>query len=706
MAESLGKAVLELEADGGKFSKDLGQAEKQAGTFTGKVGKGFASAGKVAAVGLGVIAFGAKKAVDAASDMNETVSKTNTVFGKSGADMEKWGAAAAKNFGISKRDALDAASIFGTFGKAAGKTGDQLAEFSKPLVQAAADLASFHNVPVTQTLDDLRSGLAGETEPLRKYGILVNQAAIEQEALALGLVKATKNTQAIGDAQTKAGVAQDKYTAAVKAHGVASTEAKTALVSLHTAQNALTKATEGNVTPLSQENKMLATQQLVLKSLGPAAGDFARTSSGSANQARIQAAETANLTANLGKGLLPAYQLGQKILLAFTGFMAAHTKETKLAVAAIAGLAAVVLTVNAAVKVAAALQTAYTAAVAIGRAAMGLFAKQAVTATVAQEGLNTAQRLNPLGILLTAATAAAIGFGLLKRNTIDVTTATTEATTAAQAYKTALDQLKGSADSIKQAELGVEQAEVNLARARQNLATATKSGTTSQLDLKEANLAVKQAELGLTEAITSEKKAHEDAKSARTAAATSTSDLRTKMADLIAKYNEGKTALESLGADHSKTAKLAENFATALRGVAKDAGGSSTELGRAALAAANLAAKVEDIPDSKTIVVTMIENVNRTVREFLDPIINAGRAAGGPVRAGTPYVVGERGPEMFVPSVSGTIVPNVKGAAAGASQLPSGDVILRVNERELGRVAIAELLRAGKSTIALRLAGA
>lgn len=35
-----------------------------------------------------------------------------------------------------------------------------------------------------------------------------------------------------------------------------------------------------------------------------------------------------------------------------------------------------------------------------------------------------------------------------------------------------------------------------------------------------------------------------------------------------------------------------------------------------------------------------------------------GRAMGGPVSSGTPYMVGERGPELFVPGSSGTIVPN------------------------------------------------
>ena len=53
------------------------------------------------------------------------------------------------------------------------------------------------------------------------------------------------------------------------------------------------------------------------------------------------------------------------------------------------------------------------------------------------------------------------------------------------------------------------------------------------------------------------------------------------------------------------------------------------------------------------------EVVSRTVEEFVSRV--EGRAGGGPVRGGMPYVVGERGPELFVPGVSGTIIPNDVG---------------------------------------------
>ncbi len=54
-----------------------------------------------------------------------------------------------------------------------------------------------------------------------------------------------------------------------------------------------------------------------------------------------------------------------------------------------------------------------------------------------------------------------------------------------------------------------------------------------------------------------------------------------------------------------------------------------------------------------------------------------GRAMGGPVSGGSPYVVGEQGPELFVPHASGTIVPNNK--MGGGSGSGSGSVTVNYN---------------------------
>ncbi len=94
---------------------------------------------------------------------------------------------------------------------------------------------------------------------------------------------------------------------------------------------------------------------------------------------------------------------------------------------------------------------------------------------------------------------------------------------------------------------------------------------------------------------------------------------------------------------------------------------------------------------------------------WVSPTPIPGRAAGGPVSAMTPYIVGERGPELFVPSTSGSIVPGGKGGnvtvnirnesgqpvaarTASASVDPSGwviDVVLDGLQRNRGGLRTA-----------------
>ncbi len=61
-------------------------------------------------------------------------------------------------------------------------------------------------------------------------------------------------------------------------------------------------------------------------------------------------------------------------------------------------------------------------------------------------------------------------------------------------------------------------------------------------------------------------------------------------------------------------------------------------------------------------------NVLQSITGIGGPIRIPGRAAGGPVTGGFPYIVGERGPELFVPRASGSIVPN--GRMGGVTYAP------------------------------------
>lgn len=76
---------------------------------------------------------------------------------------------------------------------------------------------------------------------------------------------------------------------------------------------------------------------------------------------------------------------------------------------------------------------------------------------------------------------------------------------------------------------------------------------------------------------------------------------------------------------------------------------------------------------------------------FEMPLIPEFRAAGGPVTSGMPYVVGEKGPELFVPNRSGQIVPNGAGGGTEVIQLV-------VDGRVLTEIVRDGLLRKQRNT--------
>jgi phage-related minor tail protein len=51
-----------------------------------------------------------------------------------------------------------------------------------------------------------------------------------------------------------------------------------------------------------------------------------------------------------------------------------------------------------------------------------------------------------------------------------------------------------------------------------------------------------------------------------------------------------------------------------------------------------------------------------------------GKADGGPVESNSPYIVGERGPELFVPRSAGTIVPNHSMAMGGSTNITNYNI--------------------------------
>ncbi len=213
-----------------------------------------AFAGMLAGVSLGAVVSGINKVADAASDMQETVSKVNTLFGGSqGAVLQEWAAGAAKSMGLAKQEALDAVGTMGNMFLQLGANTQKAADLSTGMVDLSADIASFHNVAggANEVLGAMQAAFRGEYDALQRYIPTINAAAVEQEALGATGKKTAKELSAL--------------------------------------------------------EKAMAAYAIITRDAGAATGDFERTSAELANQRRILDAQMKDFSANVGSTLLPAY---------------------------------------------------------------------------------------------------------------------------------------------------------------------------------------------------------------------------------------------------------------------------------------------------------------------------------------------------------------------------------------------------------------
>ena len=214
--------------------KSVSKAFEDSDTKMQKAAKvsGMALAG---AAGAAVLA--GKESIGAAGDLAETTSKVSVLFGDQAAAIDKWAETADTALGQSEQSALDAASTFATFGQAAGLSGPALGKFSTDLTGLASDMASFSNTTPEDAIEAVGAALRGESEPIRRYGVLLDAATLSAQAMSMGLVKASKDTDKIKAAQLAAFSAQAPATTRpVKKHGEDSREAQAAQAGLIRAQ--------------------------------------------------------------------------------------------------------------------------------------------------------------------------------------------------------------------------------------------------------------------------------------------------------------------------------------------------------------------------------------------------------------------------------------------------------------------------------------
>ena len=192
------------------------------------------------------------RTVKIASDLAEETTKSFEVFGNATQSILDFSKGASK-LGLAENQALQAAAGFGSLFKVIGSSDKEAAVFSKRLTELAADMASFNNTTVDEALIALGSGLRGESKPLRRFAVLLNDATLKEEAFAKGITKTTKGT-------------------------------------------------------LTPAQKALAAYNVILKQTAQQQGDFARTAGGLANLSRIVTAQATNLAGAIGKSFEPIWR--------------------------------------------------------------------------------------------------------------------------------------------------------------------------------------------------------------------------------------------------------------------------------------------------------------------------------------------------------------------------------------------------------------
>lgn len=200
---------------------------------------------------LPVVALGGAS-VKLASDFNESLNKVQVSFGDSSKSVEDFADTTLKSFGIARGSALEMAALFGDMGTSLGMSQQEAAKMATSLVGLAGDLASFKNVQIEVAQTALAGIFTGETESLKKLGIMTTEATLKNNEYFLSLGK--------------------------------------------------------SFSELTQLEKIQIRYAEVLRQSNNAVGDFSRTSEGFANQMRMLQESMKETGEEIGQKLIPFAQ--------------------------------------------------------------------------------------------------------------------------------------------------------------------------------------------------------------------------------------------------------------------------------------------------------------------------------------------------------------------------------------------------------------
>lgn len=222
-----------------------------------------------------------KQSIKISSDLSEVQNIVNATFGDFKDKIEDLSKTSIKDFGMSELTAKQIASRFQAMGIAMGFGQEKMSDMSINLTKLAADMASFYNVEQDAVAKSLQSVFTGETEPLRKYGLDLTQATLQQWAMNQGI--------------------------------------------------------NANIQSMSQAEKTLLRYQYVMSNTSAAQGDFARTADTWANQTRVLKQNLEQLASTIGGTLINAFKPLVKALNVAMGYINSFAKTVSNALGKIFG---------------------------------------------------------------------------------------------------------------------------------------------------------------------------------------------------------------------------------------------------------------------------------------------------------------------------------------------------------------------------------
>lgn len=243
-------------ADTKQFRSQMAGIGNQSGLSKLTAGAKAAGAALAAVTATAAVAAGAaivklgKDAIDAASGLQQSTGAIDTVFKANATTMHTWAAGASQSVGLTKNEFNGLGTLIGTQLKNGGTAMADLAPKTNNLIKLGADLSSMYGGTTKDAVEALSSALKGERDPVERYGVSLNQAAIDAEAARLGFKK-------VGGA-------------------------------------------------LSSEANQAATLSLITKQTADAHGNFAKESNTLEHQQQVLKASLGNVSAELGTKLLPA----------------------------------------------------------------------------------------------------------------------------------------------------------------------------------------------------------------------------------------------------------------------------------------------------------------------------------------------------------------------------------------------------------------